>query len=129
MVEDREKNIFKKFKTNINLSVPRDLFLISDIKPIDILIYELIEILSYREGYCWATTDTIQQSLNIGSNKTVIDSIKKLERLNFLRTEIVKSGGTRRRRIYLISRIMEEKIVKERPRLIEGIDYDWLNED
>lgn len=136
---DENKNVFRDFKTNVILTVPPQIFMIETIKPVDILIYELVIAMSYKKGYCWATTETIMNSLHIGSNATVINSIKKLERLNFVRTEKKVSNGTIRRVIYPINQVYEsivnenrQKISKEKNNdaLWEVIEnYNWLEDE
>lgn len=123
--EKENKNVFKDFKTNIVLTIPPQIFTIDAIKPVDILIYEFIVAMSYKRGYCWATTETIMESLNIGSNATVISSIKKLERFNFVRTQNVVSNKVRRRNIYPINQAFEKVVNENRHKL----DKEKYNEN
>ncbi len=143
MQEDKSKNVFKEFKTNVIVSIPPQIFTRGNIKPVDILIYIFVCAMSYKKGYCWATTETIQASLNIGSNATVISSIKKLENLNYVRTEKRVSNGVTRRLIFPINQVYESIVNDNRDKLwkkknnenllemINEIDieeYDWLND-
>lgn len=126
MNEGKEsKNVFRDFKTNIVLTIPPQIFMIETIKPIDVMIYIFITAMSYKKGYCWATTETIMASLNIGSNATVISSIKKLEKLNFVRTQNVVSNGVKRRMIFPINQAFEKVVNENRHKL----DQEKYNEN
>lgn len=137
---EEEKEFFKNWKGNVAFIVPVQLYKDRTLTALDRELYCWINTLSTQKGYCWATTKTFLEILNIKSNKTIQDSLKKLEENGYI---IRKNYYDRKREksfriIYTRQKIEEEKINRELEshkkveftisKMEEEIlNYDWIN--
>lgn len=121
-------SIFVNCSMDIRANIPIGLFKNKNIKPIDICLYIIIDQLSYRNGYCWATNKTLANTLNT-CEKTIQNSLNTLEKEKFIKRATILKRGIYHRNIYPIREIKEKVIRIEDKKYIELFDYDWLNDN
>lgn len=126
---EEQGEFFDSFKGVLRLNVPVSLFKDKDMSIYDREVYALVDFMSYKKGYCWATNATLSDILNI-SERTITRCLTKLEEKGYIKKDIRVYKGQTRRKIYTMNIIQEVYLDENRKKIsqkdIELSNYDWL---
>lgn len=89
----------------------------NNLKPLDKLIYAQILSLSKSKGYCYATNNYFAKMNNYLTKRTIINSLRKLKKYNYIKIEIDNTEkNNSKRKIYIV----DEEVVKKYSLCIEN---------
>lgn len=99
----------------------------------DKVIYSIVDALSQKDGYCYASNESIAKKM-CKSKKTIQSSINKLVELHYFTKWSLKNNHKNYRMLTTNKSILESeeefKQLKQKARQnVELFDYDWLNEN
>lgn len=135
-VDENKKSFLDDWKGYVGFMVPVELFRDKALRTLDREVYLWLNFLSMKKGYAWISNESLAEILNVKSNKTIQESINKLERLNYIKKNTFVRDGKKHRIIYTKQKMEEEQtnqslknrkppkeITEEELRISE---YDWL---
>lgn len=135
-MDENKRSFLDGWKGCIGFNVPVEVYRDKALRPLDREVYLWLNFLSMKKGYAWVSNESLAEVLSVKSNKTIQESINKLERLNYIKKNTFVKDGKKHRIIYTKQKIEEEKLnesLKNRkpPKEIteEEIkisEYDWL---
>lgn len=96
-----EVNFIETSKNNYWI-IPLDVGLDNNLKPQDKILYGQIASLSKQKGYCFATNNYLSKLNNNVCKRTIINSLCKLKKNNYIKVEIDNNGSNNsKRKIYI----------------------------
>ena len=128
------KDYFENYVGDLRINIPISMIKDKEVRPIDIVIYGIIDQLSYKKGYAWISNNSLAKMIQT-STKTVQTSINKLVNKNYLIKTKLVFDKVERRRLTPTKTIMNINLDKQRKESekieeqeLKLFEYDWIED-